>query len=91
MTHEDLQESLPAWAIGALRANESREVESHLASCAMCRAEAAGLADVALSLAASGPLDDAVGRGALADHRANGRSSGCRGTAVEAGRPRDDA
>ena len=57
MTHEDLQESLPAWAIGALRANESREVESHLASCAMCRAEAAGLADVALSLAASGPLD----------------------------------
>jgi len=57
VTHEDLQESLPAWAIGALRANESREVESHLASCAMCRAEAAGLADVALSLAASGPLD----------------------------------
>ena len=57
MTHEELQESLPAWAIGALRANESREVDSHLASCAMCRAEAAGLADVALSLAASGPLE----------------------------------
>lgn len=56
MTHEELQDSLSAWAIGALRANESREVESHLASCATCRAEAAGLADVALSLAGSGPL-----------------------------------
>jgi anti-sigma-K factor RskA len=57
VTHEDLQESLAAWAIGALRANESREVESHLASCAMCRDEAAGLSEVALSLAASGPLE----------------------------------
>jgi anti-sigma-K factor RskA len=57
VTHEDLQESLSAWAIGALRANESREVESHLASCAMCREEASGLPDVALSLAASGPLE----------------------------------
>jgi anti-sigma-K factor RskA len=56
VTHEELQDSLPAWAIGALRANESREVESHLASCATCRAEAAGLADVALTVAASGPL-----------------------------------
>ncbi len=74
MTHEELQESLPAWAIGALRANESREVESHLASCAACRADAAAFADVSLSLAASGPLatpSDAVRAQLLA--RTSGR------------------
>lgn len=74
MTHEDLRESLPAWAVGALRANERREVESHLASCAACRAEAAGFADVSLSLAASGPIatpSDAVRAQLLA--RTSGR------------------
>ena len=48
----------------------------------MCRAEAAGLADVALSLAASGPLDDAVRCGAIANHGAHRRSSSGRGTAT---------
>jgi anti-sigma-K factor RskA len=57
VTHEELQGNLPAWAIGALRANESREVETHLATCGLCRDEAAGLSGVALALAASVPLE----------------------------------
>jgi anti-sigma-K factor RskA len=57
VTHEELHDSLPAWALGALRANERQEVEKHLATCAACRAEASGLADVPLALAAAGPLE----------------------------------
>jgi anti-sigma-K factor RskA len=56
VTHDELQDNLPAWAIGALRSSESREVEDHLPGCASCRAEAAALADVPLVLAALGRL-----------------------------------
>ena len=57
MTHDDLRESLAAWAIGALRDQEAREVDAHLGVCAACRDEAAGFTAVPLALAAIGPLE----------------------------------
>jgi anti-sigma-K factor RskA len=56
VTHQELQDHLPAWAIGALRPNESREVEAHLAGCELCRTEATAFARVPLALAALAPL-----------------------------------
>jgi hypothetical protein len=57
VTHDELQSSLPAWAIGALRGHEVRDVEDHLALCAACRAEAAAFAQVPLALVSDGPLE----------------------------------
>ena len=57
MTHQELQDSVAAWAIGALRGNEIREVEDHLAVCAACRTEAAAFAEVPLALASVGTLE----------------------------------
>jgi anti-sigma-K factor RskA len=39
MTHEELRDSLPAFALGALDADERHEVSAHLATCAGCAAE----------------------------------------------------
>lgn len=57
MTHDDLRESLAAWAIGALRDQEAAEVDAHLAVCPLCREEAAGFAAVPLALAGAGALE----------------------------------
>jgi anti-sigma-K factor RskA len=57
MTHDDLRESLAAWAIGALRDQERREVDAHLEACPMCREEAAAFAAVPLALAGSAAMD----------------------------------
>jgi anti-sigma-K factor RskA len=57
MTHDDLRESLAAWAIGALREQERQEVDAHLAVCAACRDESAGFTAIPLALAATGPLE----------------------------------
>ena len=46
MTHEELRESLPAFALGALDADEHREVTAHVASCAECAAEVSALGRV---------------------------------------------
>ena len=46
MTHEALRESLPAFALGALDADERREVAAHVATCAECAAELAQLGRV---------------------------------------------
>ena len=55
MTHEDVRTSLEAWALGALPARDAREVEAHLAGCADCRGEAAGLSTAVAGLAATAP------------------------------------
>lgn len=57
MTHEELRESLAAWAVGALRDDQAREVELHLPGCPSCREDAAALGGVSSALAMSGPLE----------------------------------
>ena len=39
MTHDELRESLPAFALGALDADERQVVASHVETCAACQAE----------------------------------------------------
>ena len=46
MTHEELRDSLPALALGALDAGERAEVAAHVASCATCAAELVRLEEV---------------------------------------------
>jgi anti-sigma factor RsiW len=80
---------LPLHAAGALDAAEAARVEAHLASCAICRAEAAADAE-ALALAKLPPPSEAerraladVPRRALAElHRSDRRRSGWKRAAV---------
>lgn len=60
--HDDLRESLGAYVLGHLDADEAAAVERHLAECADCRAEydeiapaAAALADLKGAMASSAP------------------------------------
>ncbi|HXT68670.1 MAG TPA: anti-sigma factor [Vicinamibacterales bacterium] len=46
MTHEEIKDLLPAYALGALDADEQREVSAHVATCAECAAEAGALGRV---------------------------------------------
>jgi anti-sigma-K factor RskA len=46
MTHDELRDSLPAFALGALDADEHREVAAHVAGCADCTSELASLGRV---------------------------------------------
>lgn len=46
MTHEQLRELLPAFALGALDVDEQREVSAHVATCGECAAEVAALGRV---------------------------------------------
>lgn len=57
MTHEELRESLEAWALGALREDQAREVELHLPGCPACRDQVAALGVVPTALVMSGPLE----------------------------------
>ena len=43
MTHDELRESLPAFALGALDADERQAVASHLETCDACKAELVAL------------------------------------------------
>ena len=43
MTHEQLRDLLPALSLGALDADERREVAAHVSTCAECAAELAAL------------------------------------------------
>ena len=53
MTHSPFEESVAAYALGALDAEERRAFEAHLASCAQCAAELAELRRVTTGLALS--------------------------------------
>lgn len=55
MTHEEYKESLAEYSLGALDADESLALESHLATCADCRAELAQWLDTSAILAYSAP------------------------------------
>ena len=52
MTHEELRELLAPYALDALRPQEARDLETHLAACETCRRELAMLREVAGDLAA---------------------------------------
>ncbi len=52
MTHEQMRELLPAFALDALADDEMREVLAHLTSCDECRRELASLREVTDQLAA---------------------------------------
>jgi anti-sigma-K factor RskA len=54
--HEDYKEMIAAHALNALEAAEARELESHLATCAECRAEFDAWQDVSASLVYAAPL-----------------------------------
>lgn len=52
MTHEELQELLPLYALDVLAPNEAPDVETHLQTCERCQEELTVLRNVAASLAA---------------------------------------
>lgn len=54
--HEDYKEMIAAHALGSLEAAEARELETHLATCAECRAELDAWQDVSASLVYAAPL-----------------------------------
>ena len=55
MTHEELRESLPAFALGALDADEHREVAAHVATCDECTAELGALGRVVEGIGLEAP------------------------------------
>jgi len=50
MTHDELRESLPAFALGALDADERQMVAAHVATCETCPAELAELERVVMGI-----------------------------------------
>jgi len=56
VTHEELRDLLPAYALDALAPDEARAVEAHLATCAECQAELRGLRQVAAELGTGVPV-----------------------------------
>jgi anti-sigma-K factor RskA len=55
MTHEQLRDLLPALSLGALDADERRDVVAHVATCAECSAELAALENVVGNIGLEGP------------------------------------
>lgn len=51
MTHQELQELLPAYALDAVAPEEARQVEAHLATCDECQRELARLSEIVGDLA----------------------------------------
>ncbi|MBI3952943.1 MAG: zf-HC2 domain-containing protein, partial [Chloroflexi bacterium] len=51
MTHAELRELLPAYALDALEAGEVSLVETHLSACAECRRDLREFQEVAAHLA----------------------------------------
>ena len=56
MTDEHVLDSLPAYAIGSLDADEARRVEEHLSSCWICRDESNSFRTVAEQLSFAAPI-----------------------------------
>jgi anti-sigma-K factor RskA len=52
MTHNEVRESIPGYALHALALEEAQDVEAHLATCEECRRELAFFREVTASLAA---------------------------------------
>ncbi len=52
MTHQELRDLLPAYALDVLTSEETREVEAHLRDCPECQAELRALGQVAADLGA---------------------------------------
>ena len=91
LSHDDVQALLAAEALGTLDAGERTAVEAHLAECAECRAELAGLTDAGALLAHAAPwreMDPA--RSARLRARLLARARADRGEATPAD-PGDDA
>jgi hypothetical protein len=55
MTHQELQDLIPAYALDALGSQEEMELRAHLASCDDCQALLAPLAETAGALALAAP------------------------------------
>lgn len=75
--HEDLNELIPAYALGSLDAAEAVEVERHLRDCAACRRELAAYEPVIDALALAAPdaaPSPALRRRLLAEASGAGRS-----------------
>ncbi|MEW5919081.1 MAG: anti-sigma factor [Gemmatimonadota bacterium] len=74
MSHERWTDSAAGYALGALDADERAGFEQHLATCATCRANVAGLRDTAALLAYAAPTQEgppaALRDRVLADARA---------------------
>ncbi len=51
MTHDEIRESIPGYALHALAPEDARDVEAHLATCAECQRELGVFEDAAASLA----------------------------------------
>ncbi len=51
MTHEELRDLVPAYAVDALEPEEARALEAHLQECEACREELTRLQEVAAELA----------------------------------------
>lgn len=77
MTHDEIRESIAAYALHALAADEARDVEAHLAACEECRRELAVFEQAAASLAEGFAAQDAP--------------SAVRARALELARPRGRA
>lgn len=78
MTHDEVRESIPGYALHALALEEARDVEAHLATCEECQRELAALREVAASLAAGfAPQEPPVGlRGRALDVVGSRRRAG---------------
>ena len=64
MRHDELKELTGAYALDAVEANESDEIERHLPGCPQCRSEVAELREVAASLGVGpGPRPSGSGTG----------------------------
>lgn len=62
MTHEELRDLIPAYALDALEPDEARAVEAHLPACDECREELSTLQAVAAGLAAGvAPIEPPAG------------------------------
>ncbi len=55
MTHDQLRDLLPALSLGALDADERRDVAAHVSTCAECAAELAALERVVAGVGLEGP------------------------------------
>lgn len=91
--HEDYKEMIAAHALHSLDAAEARELESHLATCAECRAELDAWQDVSASLVYAAPLAEPSAElrsRILESVRAEGAKSSSRAAVKDNGKVKGD-